>query len=186
MASIITKLCGKCNNVGEFYVRRNGKSQDCCKKCYISRGGEYQVRERDAVNERARNRYLKNPEKYKKQSGEWYKAHPDVRLQVNRNYSKDHPLSYEANSVYCSRRRAKLRNSIKKLTVKEWKEILNFYNYMCLCCERTDVKLTIDHIVPLVLGGEHTSDNVQPLCKSCNCRKHTKIVDYRKGKIWKP
>ena len=37
----------------------------------------------------------------------------------------------------------------------------------------------MDHVVPLKLGGANTVDNVQPLCGSCNCKKHLKIIDYR-------
>lgn len=34
-------------------------------------------------------------------------------------------------------------------------------------------------MVPLVLGGTDYIDNIQPLCKSDNSSKGTKIMDYR-------
>lgn len=88
MSEIITKKCPKCGIVkekSEYYIRKNGNFQDCCKKCYNIRGSEYQRREKEAVNARARKRYKKNPEKYKKQSREWYEAHPGVKTKVNKN-----------------------------------------------------------------------------------------------------
>lgn len=52
----------------------------------------------------------------------------------------------------------------------------------CLCCGRTD-KLERDRIVPRMLDGNYAIDNIQPLCRSCNARKQTKIIDYRSPKV---
>ncbi len=37
-------------------------------------------------------------------------------------------------------------------------------------------RLTVDHIFAVALGGETVAANLQTLCKSCNSRKHTKVV----------
>ncbi len=50
--------------------------------------------------------------------------------------------------------------------------------YQCLRCGSKE-QLTIDHIVPVVKGGTNDFDNLQTLCRSCNCQKQTKIADYR-------
>ena len=47
----------------------------------------------------------------------------------------------------------------------------------CPYCGRYK-KLTIDHIIPLSKGGSDNIENIQPLCKSCNCKKHAKIIKY--------
>jgi 5-methylcytosine-specific restriction endonuclease McrA len=47
-----------------------------------------------------------------------------------------------------------------------------------LCCKQ-EKPLTIDHVVPLSLGGSNSIDNLQPLCHQCNSRKGTRIIDYR-------
>ena len=66
-------------------------------------------------------------------------------------------------------------------TFEAWQELKAFYNFMCLCCKKfePEIKLTEDHIVPLSMGGRDTIDNIQPLCQSCNTRKHIKTIDYR-------
>ena len=45
----------------------------------------------------------------------------------------------------------------------------------CFYCGRP-VKfkqLTMDHVVPLTMGGRSTKDNLVPACKSCNSKKQS-------------
>lgn len=65
-------------------------------------------------------------------------------------------------------------------TPREWEDLKRKYNYMCLCCKQQEpfIKLTRDHIVPLVVGGSNSIENIQPLCRSCNSKKYTSTVDY--------
>ena len=81
---------------------------------------------------------------------------------------------------YAHIRRARTIDNGGNLTVEEWNAILDFYGHKCLCCGRGDVKLTIDHVIPVFHGGKHSADNVQPLCGPCNSRKKDKHIDYRK------
>lgn len=50
-------------------------------------------------------------------------------------------------------------------------EVFNRDNYTCQYCGRQTKELTLDHIVPRWLGGEHTWGNVVSACKLCNRRK---------------
>lgn len=52
------------------------------------------------------------------------------------------------------------------------------YGYRCLCCGTTR-HLGLDHIVPVSRGGKTELDNLQLLCRDCNHRKGTEIIDYR-------
>ena len=78
------------------------------------------------------------------------------------------------------KRRATLANAIGFHSLNEWGELKKKYNYMCLCCKQQEplIILTEDHIVPLSKGGQNDISNIQPLCGSCNSRKHTKTIDY--------
>jgi|SRR2546421_8134635 len=101
--------------------------------------------------------------KYAHQFAAWRRAHPEV------------------SRLHCKHRKARKRNGKGKYSLLEWQNLKAFYNHTCLCCGRSEpeIKLTADHIVPLSKGGTNTIDNIQPLCFSCNSRKHTKNINYR-------
>lgn len=52
----------------------------------------------------------------------------------------------------------------------------------CLRCGSTE-RLTIDHVVPLDVGGRDDMSNYQTLCTPCNSSKGTDAVDYRRGPV---
>lgn len=76
------------------------------------------------------------------------------------------------------RRRARLLGAEGEHTAEEFLALCEKYGNVCLCCKE-EKPLTIDHVVPLILGGTNDIENIQPLCRSCNSKKHIKIVDYR-------
>lgn len=62
----------------------------------------------------------------------------------------------------------------------EWETLKAQYNWTCPCCHKGEpkIKLTKDHIVPISKGGSDNIENIQPLCHSCNCKKHTRTIKY--------
>jgi 5-methylcytosine-specific restriction endonuclease McrA len=51
----------------------------------------------------------------------------------------------------------------------------------CVKCGGTE-DLTVDHIIPLSLGGKCHLVNLQTMCKACNGRKGANVILYRKDK----
>ena len=66
---------------------------------------------------------------------------------------------------------------ISKKKIREF--IFKRDGYKCLKCGSL-TKLSIDHIMPISLGGDNTISNLQTLCTSCNSTKKDKFKDYRK------
>jgi len=88
--------------------------------------------------------------------------------------------TYERKLFLNERRRAKRKNAEGSHTQGEWELLKKQYGYVCPACGKSEleIKLTIDHIIPLDKGGSDFIENIQPLCKSCNCKKHTKSIKY--------
>jgi len=120
----------------------------------------YKNSHREEIRARQRERYAKNPEKFRLRNRIWAKQHR------------------EAEQLRLENRRARIKQAEGKITKEEWGRLLQKYNNRCLCCGSTE-KVTMDHVVPISLGGENTIGNIQPLCKSCNSRKGVNIIDYR-------
>lgn len=75
--------------------------------------------------------------------------------------------------------RQRLKANGGKHTAAEWRELLDRFDGRCACCGRGDVPIEKDHVIPVVLGGSNSIENLQPLCGGCNRRKSRRIVDYR-------
>jgi 5-methylcytosine-specific restriction endonuclease McrA len=67
-------------------------------------------------------------------------------------------------------------------TPEEWLALVEFYGHRCLRCGSTE-PLTVDHVIPLSLGGSNAIDNIQPLCEGCNFLKDQGTTDYRPSHI---
>jgi len=50
-------------------------------------------------------------------------------------------------------------------------EVFNRDEYTCQYCGRQVRELTLDHVIPRWLGGEHSWENIASACKVCNRRK---------------
>ncbi len=120
-----------------------------------------------------------NPEKEKEKSRRWRQANREKERERSGRWARAHP---EAHRARAHRRRTRKTKAGGSYTAAEFKAIVRYYGGKCLCCGRTDVKLTADHVVPVAKGGTSNIDNIQPLCQSCNSQKHDKTIDYRPGK----
>ena len=54
------------------------------------------------------------------------------------------------------------------------KEINRLYSSPCFYCGSKD-RISIDHVIPLALGGSHTIGNMVSCCQSCNSSKKSKL-----------
>lgn len=91
----------------------------------------------------------------------------------HKRYCKNNP---ETIAHLKARRYAKEKNAEGSHSLEEWNKLKDSYGNVCAFCG-SDEKLTKDHIIPLSKGGSDYIENIQPLCKSCNSKKHNHIYE---------
>lgn len=166
------KKCSKCGQEKEYTeFHRDKRYSDgyfsYCKQC----ANEYS---KIWSKNESRKEYLREYQRKRRKDPEYRKRN---NAQILKSKKSD-PLYSEKKKAYESARRARINNSINNFTHKEWLDLIEKYGEICLSCKEKK-KLTPDHIIPLVLGGSNSIDNIQPLCINCNSSKRTKIIDYR-------
>lgn len=199
----ICKACGK----NPINTERSKNYCTLCLEKAKARARKYMARlDKKVIQERSRKRYLKNRDKVIAKSKEYIALHPEVKKKATQNYLKSHAEQIKArNKKYkdehreryrflgnkwakehperrrldAHTRRTKLNNADGKYSLKEWHDLCQQYDNKCLCCERTDVLLTVDHVIPISKGGSNFISNIQPLCRPCNSTKALKIIDFR-------
>jgi 5-methylcytosine-specific restriction endonuclease McrA len=146
---------GTCLVCGDENIEYYKGNKSLCKKC---------------KKIKSRNAYIPKSKKY---NPVYYAKNKDRILATAKRYNETPKGRISA----IKRIRRRLLYTMN-ITYQEWILILERYNHRCVCCGSKD-RITIDHIVPLSVGGTDTIDNIQPLCKSCNSKKGTKTIDYR-------
>jgi 5-methylcytosine-specific restriction endonuclease McrA len=132
--------------------------------------------------------YEKNREVILLKEKEYGLAHPKdgTTKAKDREYAARYYLDHiDKKKGYNQTRRAEIciatqkRRALKKvntpkdelLTLAQWNELKEQFDYSCAYCGRKPEKLTIDHVIPLSQGGAHSKDNIVPACGHCNSSK---------------
>lgn len=120
----------------------------------------------------------RHPERIRARTRRYRERTKEIQRDRYRQYWRAHP---EAVLAWNHARRARVRNAEGRFTAQEWTDLKARYNYTCLRCGKCEpeIKLSVDHVIPLHHGGSNYISNIQPLCKPCNSIKHVQVIDYR-------
>lgn len=176
----IVKTCLKCGKIFIIKRNRNKTAKYCSFSCY-----EETFREiwKVSVMKRTGKHLTKEHRKKISDAHKLSGFMPPIMKGINHPQWKG---GFSTTPEY-NRERVKKRKALKKNGIggnfsnDEWERLKKKWDYMCLCCKRyePEIRLTQDHIIPLSKGGIHSIENIQPLCQSCNSRKHVNTNDYR-------
>lgn len=151
-----------------------------CKAC----GTEYQTTVRNARRSIYCSRACKD------------RAHKDAAIAAREQSKPDRwcrhcgvhmPQSMRSDASYCSAkcnsaahqqtRKASARSGAKQERIDRAFIIARDEGRCHICSsEPKGSDLTIDHVVPLALGGKHVSENLAVACLSCNCSKGARLL----------
>ncbi len=162
----------------EYYIKNKEKRKLYHRKYYEEHRQHIKIVHKRYVNLHKKEIADKKKEWHKKHQQQLYIKYKDKRKKYFRYYQKQNQEKFR----YWSAQRRILKNNAKGYhTLEEWLLIKKQYNYICPACgkKEPDIKLTEDHIIPISKNGTNFIDNIQPLCKSCNSKKGTKIIHYK-------
>ncbi|MFH0733909.1 MAG: HNH endonuclease [bacterium] len=86
---------------------------------------------------------------------------------------------YSVNTKYPIPSVIKLNNYITrpfKKVILSRKNVLRRDGYKCAYCGRSDLQLTIDHVIPKSKGGEDVWENMVAACLPCNNKKGVRTL----------
>jgi 5-methylcytosine-specific restriction endonuclease McrA len=175
------RCCGACRESFPLETfgwkdRAAGKRLAACPPCLAARQRRY---------------YAANPDRVKARTYQWNKANRETFNAVHRNYiagseeqrrkkaARDYAWA-RANPTkiagYMQRRRAAKR--VSEVAPVDRAAIIVRDGGICYLCgsKPTGRNLTLDHVIPLALGGPHVAWNLRVACRSCNGRKGARQV----------
>jgi 5-methylcytosine-specific restriction endonuclease McrA len=90
----------------------------------------------------------------------------------------NHPNNRIASNSRLRSMRLRLAQLKGRHTTKQWKALCEEFDYRCVRCGASGQKLERDHIVPIYQKGSDGIENIQPLCKECNCSKSSESINW--------
>ncbi len=184
--------CGLAKEYSEFHRKKSSPDgyRPRCKQCRKVSSREYYEKNADALKAKSAQFRCEQPERSRAQVSAWVTRNRSRKRAKDREYHREHreeqraynktPERRAANRVNAkyqkAKRKAAIGSTIEPITAEQWEEIQASYLMLCVyCLERCD-DLTMDHVVALNRGGDHTAGNVVPACRKCNREKTDKSV----------
>jgi len=193
-----TKRCSTCKEfkpLEDFANNRAMKDgkQNACRECHKKHVAKYISKPEKRRNklEKGKEYYENNKEKIapirrKRDTKRW---HNDPNYRQKKNEQSLERYASNRTGYRTSRRiqgmialpshqKKRLTGKYEPYTYEDWLGLLEKYGDKCLCCGEKK-ELRPEHVIPISKGGDHSIDNIQPLCLHCNFVKGVKDTDYR-------
>ena len=142
---------------------------------------EYYKNNKEKMNSIGKKYYTENKEHLRKINKEYVKNNKESIKKYKKKWSSgiDGKLSKKVSNHI---RNSKIRiTNDKTITKKSLENLLLKQNNKCKYCNidldfNTAFEVHLDHVIPISKGGHHSINNIVFSCKSCNLKKHDKII----------
>lgn len=122
-------------------------------------------------------RHKKDYESNKDYNIEWARKYREENYERRREVEKKSHAKNKEKYRPAHNARQSVRNKI--LTEKKYlildKELHKIYNSPCFNCGSMENQ-SLDHIIPVSRGGNHSIGNIMTLCLKCNMSKHARTI----------
>lgn len=182
-----TRTCSECEQrlpIKDFHKDKNATDgyRSKCKKCRIKLVKKWYLNNRQRQANREKIRRQSNKEKYTEKEALRYIKDREKRIAL----ATEHSHLRKAR-----RKKTKIERGISKLALKK-----KFGTKCYYCGKEMDFSVgkdrkfnrdmaTIEHLIPLARGGEHTFENTVLACRHCNISKNAKseeeFEEYKKS-----
>ena len=169
-------------NIDNFYMQNKKKPEmgftPQCRECTKDKSRKYGSEHKEEQAAYIRKWYIENKEITNIKSLQWIADHPEHAKEVQNQWQKSEKGKEYMNTYW----HEKTKQHQHKISEKEWKSCLEYFNNECAYCGMT----LEDHLklYKQQLHKEHKNhdggndlSNCVPSCRSCNSKKHDKIFD---------
>lgn len=181
------KTCNLCGNeypaTREYFYRDRSKLHSRCKKCFLAKQKEWREAHKEQVAATWHNWYIRNKDRHTENCRKWESENPE-RVRELKNRYNETPIGQE------NRRKQSHHRRVRKYGTNfedfSGIDIFERDNWQCsICGGKVSPKLgwpdpmssSLDHIIPLSRGGNHTRDNVCCSHLQCNVSKNRYSVE---------
>lgn len=188
------KVCSKCGRVlpvEQFSKDKNRKDglYGRCKEC----GKQYNQENKEKKQQYNKQYYQENREQRLQHQNQYYQENSEKRQQYDKQYYREHKLEKQQHQQQYhqtpqgqivrfngyARRRKREGEQGAGINKEQWLEMMQFFDWKC-AYSGISISIknnrSIDHIIPLVKGGEHEVWNCVPMDKSLNKSKNDKDI----------
>jgi len=172
------KVCNKCSQT--FPLDNFYKGAAKCKPCHKAYAIAWSKANPDKVKAHNKKR---NPGVWQKQKQDkeyllkktlYRQATRDIRIARAKKWNQANKEKFRSYVSKSHNKRRVFLSGGKSYLILD-KELTRLYRSCCALCASVN-NITIDHIIPVARGGNHSIGNLQPLCKSCNSRKKARFI----------
>ena len=132
---------------------------------------KYNKKYRETHREQIKKQYTEynSRKEVKERKKEWVKNNEEKCKQVGIEWRKNNP---EKVLNHNTKRRDVDDNKFTEITKEQYNDMITFFNNTCAVSGETlDDSKSIDHIIPLIKGGEHVIWNLIPIKRDYNINK---------------
>jgi 5-methylcytosine-specific restriction endonuclease McrA len=172
------KTCLQCGSV--YAPKKMGAPSLYCGATCKERARKKTPQRVEAMRAAIARHYYRNRENVLQKHREWREKNPEKCSIHSAAYRARHPEAAKSQvRAGNHRRRAQKTSAGGSYTRDQWQSLLLSFGNRCLWCGNDSERLTVDHVIPVSLGGTSDISNLQPLCFSCNSRKRNRVMDFR-------